>query len=135
MTFGTLICLVDPAKRAALFIRRKKPPFQNLFSLPGGKFEEKEDALHCAIRELKEETGVSGVELDRVAVIDLVRTNWSLWYYVGFVRQEDVPPSPEDFEYIWISVDQHWNDVNFFAGDGVLEAIRVEVVMALKEAF
>jgi len=42
-----------------LLIRRKNPPFQDSWALPGGFLEEKETTEHCAVRELQEETGIT----------------------------------------------------------------------------
>lgn len=41
-----------------LLIRRKNPPFQSSWALPGGFLEETETTERCAIRELQEETGI-----------------------------------------------------------------------------
>ena len=43
-----------------LLIRRKNPPFQGSFALPGGLVEIGETTEEAALRELKEETGIEG---------------------------------------------------------------------------
>lgn len=49
-----------------LLIRRKNPPFSNLWALPGG-FLEMDETLHeSALRELHEETHISEVQLTQI---------------------------------------------------------------------
>ena len=45
-----------------LFIRRKNPPYEGLWSMVGGKVEVGEHITAAAIREVKEETGTKSVE-------------------------------------------------------------------------
>lgn len=49
-----------------LLIRRKNPPFKNLWALPGGFLEMDESLQESAIRELCEETGISDVNLEQI---------------------------------------------------------------------
>ena len=44
-----------------LFIRRRKPPYENLWSLVGGKVNLGEHIHDAAVREVMEETGATGV--------------------------------------------------------------------------
>lgn len=49
-----------------LLVRRAHLPFQNQWALPGGFVEIGEDLEVCALRELEEETGVTGVFLEQL---------------------------------------------------------------------
>ena len=49
-----------------LLIRRASEPCKNCWALPGGFIDIDEDLEHCALRELEEETGVTGVYLEQL---------------------------------------------------------------------
>lgn len=49
-----------------LLIRRNNDPYKGKWALPGGFVKEKEELIDAAERELKEETGVSGVNLEQL---------------------------------------------------------------------
>ncbi len=50
-----------------LLVRRRNPPFQGYWSLPGGVVGENEDIEANAMRKLEEGTGVSGVYLEQLS--------------------------------------------------------------------
>ncbi len=52
---------VDSGQVDVLLIRRKNPPFQGHYALPGGFLDENESAEDCVVRELAEETGLTDV--------------------------------------------------------------------------
>jgi 8-oxo-dGTP diphosphatase len=47
-----------------LLIKRGGEPYKNFYALPGGFLNSDEDIYQCAVRELKEETGLSIVSIN-----------------------------------------------------------------------
>jgi ADP-ribose pyrophosphatase YjhB (NUDIX family) len=56
---------------SVLLVKRGRPPFAGLWSLPGGKLEAGEAPRAAASRELKEETGIEAAIEGVVDVIDI----------------------------------------------------------------
>jgi 8-oxo-dGTP diphosphatase len=64
----TVDCVVFDAKGRVLLVRRKYPPFQGSYALPGGFVEIGERVEDGCRRELKEETGIEVGPLQLVGV-------------------------------------------------------------------
>lgn len=53
-----LIAADEKGQMHVLLIKRKNPPYQGCWAFPGGFIDKDETTKKCALRELKEETGI-----------------------------------------------------------------------------
>ncbi|MGQ0658871.1 MAG: NUDIX domain-containing protein [Chromatiales bacterium] len=65
VTTDAIVFTVRDGRLEVLLIQRRHEPFKDMWAFPGGFLDYEEDLLDCAKRELAEETGVSGVELEQ----------------------------------------------------------------------
>ncbi len=92
-----------------LLIRRKNPPFEDLWALPGGFLEMDETLEESALRELNEETNISDVELTQVGTFGHPdrdpRGRVITIAYVGIINseQQKVVAGSDAAEVAWFS--------------------------------
>jgi|SRR6185437_5742145 len=72
LTVDALVFAEEQKNLKVLLIQRKHEPFKGLWASPGGFLEVDETCKEGALRELKEETGMEGVELEQFYVFDAI---------------------------------------------------------------
>ena len=68
-----------------LLIRRGKPPLKGQWSIPGGRQIWGETVRSCALRELKEETGLDAEILGLIDVVDAIYPDGGKDYHFTFI--------------------------------------------------
>lgn len=90
----------DGGAVSILLIRRRNPPFQGAWALPGGFLDKDETAEICAARELEEETGVATAGLKLVGVYSEPdrdpRGRTVTLAYATLLERKDVRPEARD---------------------------------------
>lgn len=72
-----------------LLIRRGQDPYMGMYALPGGFVEQDETPETCAVRELKEETGIAGASAGLINFYDAVDRD-DFRHTIGFAYAVDV---------------------------------------------
>ncbi|MFX0037872.1 MAG: NUDIX domain-containing protein [Promethearchaeota archaeon] len=62
--------IIEDKKGNIILIKRKYPPFQGFYALPGGFIEKGEKAKHALLREIKEETNLDVRILEKIGTFD-----------------------------------------------------------------
>lgn len=105
------IVLFDSDRKRVLLIRRGNEPYKDCWAFPGGFFDMTDsDIEHTAVRELQEETGLSGIELHLVGVFSKEgrdpRGRTVTVAFMGLVDSRTVEPRGGDD-----AAEAHWFDL------------------------
>jgi 8-oxo-dGTP diphosphatase len=100
VTADIVILKTAKNQRSVLLIERKNPPFEGMWALPGGFLDLDETLEQTAIRELREETGISGVELKQFRTFSKVnrdpRHRTITTVFIGYATQTTIAPVAGD---------------------------------------
>ncbi|MBI4922927.1 MAG: NUDIX domain-containing protein [Devosia nanyangense] len=88
-----------------LLIQRNRPPSEGLWTLPGGRLEPGETAEQCAVREVKEELGLSVFALRPVTVLQVRRFRLQV-FATQALEGEIVPDAAEVRDWRWVKPGQ-----------------------------
>jgi len=118
-------------KQFVLLIERKHSPFERMWALPGGFLEMDETLEAAALRELQEETGISGVELTQLHTFSKVdrdpRHRTITTVFIGFTDINTADPEAGDD-----AAKVQWFDINHlpalaFDHKEVMEMVKMKL--------
>ena len=135
---SNVILVFDREKKNILMCRRRKPPYQGLLNLVGGKVEPGEASEHAAYRELWEETAITREDITLTNLDNFIYPHkfdgaqpYMLECYAGILKR-DVDIHGDENELLWISAAEDFSDTSRFAGVGNIAHM---VKYALGEVF
>ncbi len=102
------VILLDGEDRV-LLVRRGSEPYRGYWSLPGGRIEAGEDSLSAALRELREETGVSNANILGLAGLAEVYCSdyhFLILVYWGRGGGEEARASSDALEARWFGLEE-----------------------------
>ena len=132
-----LIMVYDADASHILMCRRQKDPYRGLSNLIGGKIEPGEDGLAAAYREMREESGISGGDVDLARVMDFVYYFQDCYVevYAGRLKR-DVDLTGDENELFWSDLEHNFFDMDLYAGEGnighIVEQVRMYSGVILK---
>jgi 8-oxo-dGTP diphosphatase len=102
-----------------LMCERRKPPYQGLKNLVGGKVEPGEDSADAAYRELREETSVPRDAVDLLHLMDFTyyHPECRVEVYAGKLKRE-VTICGDENDLLWADAQDDFFDGTRYAGEG-----------------
>ncbi|WP_421385262.1 NUDIX hydrolase [Bacillus salacetis] len=117
-----------------LLLKRATPALKDVWCYVGGSIEEGEKAWESALREVKEETGISNISLYTSNKFDQIYSPEGNYIYiapvfVGFVEEnQEVKLNDEHSDLKWLSFSEAIDTVTLPGNDEVLKSIEKHFV-------
>ncbi|MDR0929412.1 MAG: NUDIX domain-containing protein [Oscillospiraceae bacterium] len=114
-----VILLYSAGGDKILMCQRRKPPYQGLKNLVGGKVEPGEDHADAAYRELYEETATPRDAVDLLHLMDFTYHHPAccVEVYAGKLKRE-VAVSGDENDLLWVDANDDFFDGTRYAGQG-----------------
>lgn len=118
-----------------LLLKRSTPVLREAWCYIGGSIENGERAWEAALREVKEETGISKIKLYSSNKFDQIYSSKENYIYVapvfvGYVDgQQDVTLNYEHNDYKWLSINEAIETVTLPGNDEVLLSIEKHFII------
>ncbi|MDR0898040.1 MAG: NUDIX hydrolase [Oscillospiraceae bacterium] len=114
-----VILLYNASGDKILMCERRKPPYQGLRNLVGGKVEPGEDSKGAAYRELCEETSVPRDAVDLLHLMDFTyyHPECRVEVYAGKLKRE-VAVQGDENDLLWADARDDFFDMKRYAGEG-----------------
>jgi ADP-ribose pyrophosphatase len=126
----TCICLYKNSEDEILFVRQYRPIFKDFFlELPGGSNEKHESLEATALREFKEETGLTASRITLVIsiILSIGSTSEKAHIYdVIEIDEKSTPQSEVGVEVVWLKL----SDINSMIKNGLI--VDAKTIVALK---
>jgi 8-oxo-dGTP diphosphatase len=110
VTTDCIIFSKNPENRKVLLIKRKNEPFRNMWAFPGGFIDIQEDLKEAALRELEEESGLTGVSIEQFLTVGTPgrdpRGRTISIIYIGFVDDQaaEIKAGDDASETSWFEI-------------------------------
>jgi 8-oxo-dGTP diphosphatase len=109
LTVDIVLIYIECSVTHVLLIQRKHPPFAGQWALPGGFVDEGETLQQAALRELEEETGLTGISIQQIGAFAAPGRDPRGWTvsvaFAGLLNTLTQPKAADDaVEVVWCDV-------------------------------